>query len=393
VSSTFKIAAVGTAFYPLSHADVVITRWLTKRPTDPDFGWNGPRTKLASLHCEQFTEYEEKIKRKDMGRQLAAEHDLPMFDTVRGALTLGGDKLAVNGVLLIGEHGEYPLNEIGQKLYPRKELFDKIVEVYRQTGQTAPIFCDKHLSWNFDWAREMHETARQMGFLLTAGSSIPHCRRSPQSPDLKDRKINEAVELHYGGLEAYGFHGIEYVQSMLEQRAGGESGIKSITAYRGDEVWKQQEAGRWSKALVDAALGVVDEELRTPGDIRENTKKQPPAAYVVEHQDGLKVTHLNLAGHIKNWSAAFDVDGEPQPLAAESVPGPGDTTHHGHFATLSRLVEDAFLTGKPPFPPERTLLTTGLTEMFMKSLAQPGVTLATPQLAIAYRPGEIASVW
>jgi hypothetical protein len=101
---------------------------------------------------------------------------------------------------------------------------------------------------------------------------------------------------------------------------------------------------------------------------------------------------MNLQGHVKAWSAAFDVEGEDKPLAASAIAG-GANSHAAHFATLSRLVEDAFLTGKQPFPTERSLLSAGLTEMLMKSLAQPGVTLPTPHLAIAYRPGEIASVW
>ncbi len=392
MSRPFNIAAVVTAFYFRSHADVILTRWVAPLPTDPDFGWNGPRTRLVSLYCEQFTGYEQKVNRKDVGRQMAAEHGIPIFETVREALTLGGDKLAVDGVLLIGEHGEYPLNEIGQKLYPRKELFDQIVEVYRQTGRTASVFCDKHLSWNFQWARQMQQTAREMGFLLMGGSSIPHCRRWPESPALQGKKIREAVELHFDGLEAYGFHGIEFVQAMLEQRAGGERGIKSITGYRGPEVWKQLEAGRWSRRLFDAAMAAAPEDKRTPGDMRQNTLKQPPAAWVVEHLDGLKVTHINLQGHLKTWSAAFDVEGAGEPVGVSAISG-GAETHAAHFATLSRLVEDAFLTGKQPFPPERTLLSTGLTEMLMKALAQPGVTLATPHLAIAYEPGQCASVW
>jgi hypothetical protein len=392
LSKPFGIAGVVTAFYPRSHADVFLSRWLIPRPTDPQWGWNGPRTKLISIHCEQFLEYEKRVGRPDMGRKLAADHHVPMFDTVRGALTLGGDTLAADGVMLIGEHGEYPENELGQKLYPRKELFDKIVDVYKATGRTAPIFCDKHLSWNFDWAKEMVETSRKMGFMLIASSTIPHCRRRPESPDLKGRKIKEAVEIHYNGLEAYGYHGIEYLQSMIEQRAGGESGIGSITAYRGDDVWKAQETGRWPSALVDAALGALDPKDITPGDIRQNTLKQPPAAFVVEHLDGLKVSHLNFEGHVQNWTAAFQMAGDPRPLAAAAIAG-AEETHFAHFATLSRLIEDAFLTGRPPFPLERNLLSTGLTAEFMRALKQPGVKLATPELAIAYEAGECASVW
>lgn len=40
------------------------------------------------------------------------------YKSIAEALCLGGDKLAVDGVLLIGEHGTYPKNEAGMTLYP-----------------------------------------------------------------------------------------------------------------------------------------------------------------------------------------------------------------------------------------------------------------------------------
>ena len=58
-------------------------------------------------------------------------------------------------VLLIGEHGDYEINEIGQKLYPRYRLFNGITEVFKEDGLSVPVFNDKHLSWNFEWAADM----------------------------------------------------------------------------------------------------------------------------------------------------------------------------------------------------------------------------------------------
>jgi hypothetical protein len=198
------------------------------------------------------------------------------------------------------------------------------------------------------------------------------------------------MAVYYGPWERYGFHSLEYIQAMIEQRAGGESGIRSVTAYKGDAVWKELDAGRWPAKWIEAALGVAAEVQ--PGSMRDNCKKQPPAAHVVEHMDGLKVTHLNLTGHMKEFASAFKLAGQEEILLDAPVIGYKDV-HHAHFATLGRLVEDAFLTNVPPFPVERTLLTTGATAAFMKSLAQPGKPLATPELAIAYPAGRCASVW
>src|SRR6266478_9705567 len=102
-------------------------------------------------------------------RALAKEHGFAISKDVAGALTLGGDKLAVDGVLLIGEHGDYPYNNKGQKLYPRFELFQRIVEVFRKSGRSVPVFCDKHLYYDRKRAREMVETAGKLGFGLMAG--------------------------------------------------------------------------------------------------------------------------------------------------------------------------------------------------------------------------------
>ena len=51
-------------------------------------------------------------------------------------------------MLLIGEHGDYPYNDKGQKLYPRYELFQKIVEVFKKSDRSVPVFNDKHLSYD-----------------------------------------------------------------------------------------------------------------------------------------------------------------------------------------------------------------------------------------------------
>ena len=110
----------------------------------------------------------------DLSRDRAERFpQMKIYPTVADALTLGTDTLAVDGVLLIGEHGKYATNEKGQRLYPRYELFKQIVAVYRMAGRTAPIFNDKHLAWNWAWAKEMVDIAQAMGFALMAGSSLP----------------------------------------------------------------------------------------------------------------------------------------------------------------------------------------------------------------------------
>ncbi len=377
----FKVAVVATVYRPTSHADVIVSRWLEPRPDDPDWGWPKPRSRIASMYVDQVTE-------DDMSRDLAAKHGVSLHDTVSGAVR-GAD-----AVLLIGEHGDYPKNQIGQILYPRKELFDQIAAAFEEHGRVAPMFCDKHLSWNMDWALQMDQTARDMGFVLFSSSSIPLCRRVPQI-DLKNLgRIDEAVGVFFGPDEAYGYHGFEFVQAIIEHRAGGETGVEAATVYRGADVWRQQSAGRWSKDLTEAALdatGKQDPAKLKGGDAQVNCadhEPDGPIAVHLEYRDGTRITHLNLTGHTSNWSMAMRPAGRNETLA--TAPNVDDGRHfHAHFATMSRTIEDALMANRPPFAPQRGLMTTGLTACTMNARAKAGQRLPTPELNIVYNPRDL----
>ncbi|MFW6060949.1 MAG: hypothetical protein ACODAQ_12280 [Phycisphaeraceae bacterium] len=372
----FRLASIATTWHhggpesrSISHAAVILGRWLQDRPGDRAWGWEGPRTQLASLYFEQ-------LRDDDAVYTLCPEHDIPLADSVAEALTLGGDELAVDGVLLIGEHGEYGHNELGQKLYPRKELFDAIVSVYERCGKVAPLFCDKHFSWNFEWAREMVETAQRMGFMLFGGSSIPHCPREPALPSLAEAGPAEMVVVYAGDFEAYGFHSFEFAQSYAETRPGGERGVQRVTVYEGDTLDAALRGDEWSAELLEAAAQATGAQL---DDV------QWKHAIVLDHADGLRVTHLHAGRGVHGWGLAVRREGEQRIHATRTVMG-GHDDFHAHFAGLARIIEDAMLTGRQPFPVERTLLATGLTTAAMRGRAQAGVPLETSELAIRYAP-------
>src|SRR5947199_7999609 len=159
-----RIAAIVTEYWLGSHADVVIGKYLEGYNQDDKPPY--PRSKIVAM----FTEH---VPKNDMSRPMAKKYGLPIFRTVQEALTLGGDKLAVDGVILIGEHGEYPVNDKGQTLYPRFEMFLKITDVFRQSGRSVPVFNDKHLSFNWRQARRMVEIGKELTFPFPAGSAAP----------------------------------------------------------------------------------------------------------------------------------------------------------------------------------------------------------------------------
>ncbi len=171
MSARPKIAAVVTVYRQYSHAQHIVDRFLE------GYGWNGehhhPAMDLVSLYVDQ-------VGADDLSRERAARFPaMKIYPTIAEALTPGSSKLAVDGVVLVGEHGNYPRNEKGQTKYPRYEFFQQIVKVFRDSGRSVPVFNDKHLSWNWDWAKEMYDTSRSMGFALQAGSSLPVTWRTP----------------------------------------------------------------------------------------------------------------------------------------------------------------------------------------------------------------------
>lgn len=384
-AGAMAVAAVATVYRPSSHADVIVSRWLEPREADADWGWPRPRTRIATMYVAQRSE-------DDMAVDICRRHDVPLYDSVADALCRGGGQLAVDAVLLIGEHGDYPSNELGQHLYPRKELFDQITAVFRASGRAVPVFCDKHLSWNFAWAQDMVRDAEALGCLLFSGSSIPHCRRHPRLELTGTEHVHEAVVAFYGGDEAYGYHSLEFAQAILEGRRGGETGIASVAAYRGADVWRRLDEGAWSRTLMDEAIAAMA-RLRSDdvkeGDVRANCGPGEglPTAFCLTYADGMRVTHLNLTGHVSSWSIALDIEGESAPRSSAPHVGKADL-RHPHFATLARLVEDAFISGQPAYPTERGLLTTGALAAAMHARATPGTPRQTPELAITYRPAD-----
>ena len=166
-----KIAAIVTEYSPNSHAQHIVDRFLW------GYSWRGhhhlPPVDLVSIYVDQADE-------GDLSRDRATRFPaMRIYPSIAEALTCGGEDLAVDGVVLIGEHGRYPLNEKGQRLYPRYEFFMQIVEVFRRSGRSAPLFSDKHLSWKWEWAQEMVDTARTMKIPFLAGSSLPVSYRAP----------------------------------------------------------------------------------------------------------------------------------------------------------------------------------------------------------------------
>ncbi|MCB1022401.1 MAG: hypothetical protein H6509_15520 [Bryobacterales bacterium] len=378
-----RIAVVTTIYRYLSHAQHMADRFLVGYPYDGV--WHQPKMEIVSLYVDQHPE-------GDQSQERAKEFGFKVYPSIAEALRCGGDKLACDAVLLIGEHGDYPSNDLGQKLYPRYEFFKQIVKVFEEDGRVVPVYNDKHLSYSFDKAKEMVADSQRLKFPMLAGSSLPVTWRLPNLELPLGCEIEDALMVGVGGSDPMDYHALEAMQCMVERRKGGESGVKRVEMIEGDAVWKAGEAGRWSKELLtsaisrsDTPMGVGDTASRPhdmvgSGEIYKLVEK--PAAYFIERNDGLHTTLLMLNGAVKDYTFACKVKGmrSPQSLQFFLTPTPNVT----YSACLIHGIEEMFATGKAPYPVERTLIVSGALEACLKS-RKAGKPLETPYLDVKYK--------
>jgi hypothetical protein len=319
----------------------------------------------------------------DLSRDFCKLHGVQRVDSVADAL--GGPQLDVDAVLLIVEHGDYPVNELGQVLYPRFELFGEVVDVFQRSGRSVPVFVDKHLSYDHTQAADMVRTARRLGFPLMAGSSLPVTWRIPEIEPPLGTAFREAVVtfgFDRGVPEIYLFHALEVLQCMLERRAGGESGVASVAALAGPAVWRAADEGRFSWSLLQAALG------RSPscnvGPVRENVRQ--PLAILVEYRDGTRGCVVNLIEQTSEFAFAAHVAGSEKIVSTHFYlpPPPGAR----FFDPLVYHIEQFFLSGRPPYPVQRTLLTSTVLDLALHSLRDGGRVVRSEALDIRYTPPQ-----
>jgi len=286
--------------------------------------------------------------------------------------------VAVDAVMLIAEHGDYPENEFHQKLYPRKEFFDQMVEVLRRSGRVVPVFFDKHLSWNTEWIEEMTSTVRALQIPFFAGSSIPFSLPESLETIPPATPFEEVVAVYYNALESYLFHSAEFVESVIERRNSQEPGIAEITAWEGEAVWQAIDRGEFSWELLEAACASSSAEHLAAIRTHRAARGQPVYAFQVQYRDGLKVTHFMQKDVVRKWCLGARITGQDR-LLSGTVLSSGADHYYPHFARLCRQIEDFFLTGRSSVPLSRIQTTSMITARAMHALAQPGVPLSVPE--------------
>lgn len=363
-----SVAAIVTAYERGLHADVLLGKILE--------GWEqkggpGPALKLASMYVEQFTD-------RDMARPMAEKHGVPIFNTIEQAITVGGNSIPVDGVISIGEHGTYPFNSKGQHLYPRRRFFESITNTFSKYNKVVPVFNDKHLGPVWSDAKWMYDRAKQMKVPFMAGSSMTVGYRTPKIQVPLGCQIEAAVGVGYSGLDIYGSHALEFFQCHLERRHGAERGVNWVQCLQGEAMWKVLDDGIIRQDVFETALSQVPHES---GDVRQSKQA---TLFLFQYADGLLGAVFMLPGYARGTSVALKLKAESQILGTRF--DERTEPRYPHFAWLLKGIEKMMHTGRAAYPVERTLLTSGILDRSLTSLAQGQQTLQTPELAIQYQP-------
>jgi hypothetical protein len=362
-----KIACLSSTYHVRSHSDNFITRflegyWIHDKYYEPPF-------EVASLWMDQ-------VHPADIGHRLAKAYGVPVTKTIAEALTLGAGKLAVDGVVLICEHGNYPHNEKQQQLYPRYEFFEQVVKVFKDSGRSCPVFVDKHLSYDWKKAKQMYDWSRELRFPFMAGSSVSVTFRRPEYDPPLGTDMEAALSVGGGWVADGGiFHILDTLQSFVERRKGGETGVRAVQMLKGDEVWKAAQQGLWRRDLLDAALarGQKPRSNKRPEEMRA-------ALGLIEYRDGFRGAVLAL-NDVSEYLVAVKPKGKDAQATLCYIPG----ENSNNFSMLVHGITQMISTGKPSHPVERTFLVTGALAALMDSGYQNGKRLETPELKVAYK--------
>jgi hypothetical protein len=359
---------------PTSHAD-----WIVNKLID-GYWWQGAHTpsrvEVASVYIHQ-------LDTSLLGQKVCKAKNIPIFKTVKEAVTLGGKELAVDGVAIVAEHGNYPTDLKGHWLLPRWWIYQQVIQVFEQSKRSVPVFNDKHLSYNWDDAKWMFDKSRELNFPLTGGSSIPTYFRKPEIELAIDTPIKNSIVVGDAADEGAIFHCIDVLQAFVDRRKGGETGVKAVQSIRGPETWAWVERNAWAGNLFEAVRKEFNLKLE---DLRGRRK---PNVCVVEYNDGSQAAVISGAG--VGWTYAGEIEARKDPAIVSMLGFPGPISQYHAANAYEHWIIEMMLTGKEPFNAERLLVSTGIVNYYMESnwengrYSAVGRRLETPFLNIKYR--------
>src|SRR5579862_4373654 len=245
---------------PTSHAD-----WIVNKLID-GYWWKGAH---SPSRVDVVSVYVHQLDTSLLAQKVCKAKNIPIYKTVGEAVMLGGKELAVDGVVIVCEHGNYPTDLKGHWLLPRWWIYQQVIKVFEQSKRSVPVFNDKHLSYNWDDAKWMFDKSRELNFPLSGGSSIPLYFRKPEIEIAVDTPIKNSIVLGGTADEGAIFHCIDVLQSFHDRRKAGETGVKSVQSIRGPETWAWVARTPWANNLLEAVRKNFDLK---PGYFQESKR-------------------------------------------------------------------------------------------------------------------------
>jgi hypothetical protein len=360
-----RVACVLNAYFPNSHADVFVSRLLDGYRLN--HAWHEPRLETVSFYVDQFPA-------SDLAREQAEEHGIRIYPSVTEALRMGGQRMAVDAVVIVGEHGVYPRTARGNFMYPRWKYFDEVTQAMRAENRVLPMYQDKYFAYDWADAKRTYDRAREMKIPLLCGSTVPLTWQRPPLNLDKGVRYSELLTTSYSDIEEHAYHGIELLQAMAERRAGGETGVAQVRWCKGEELWAQAAQGEWSRELLEAAL------KQRVNLVPEGSNEQPEA-FLIRYRDGLRGAVLHLNSMTRDYLFAARLKDRKEPVATCFYI---ELNLHNHWSFMVRNFEDLVLTHKEPNPIERTLVANGIMLAGLESRLRGGKWVETPELGISY---------
>lgn len=363
-----RVAAVITEYWDICHADVILTKMLD--------GFRMDGRQYAST-IDIVAMYVDKFPTTDLSRGMAAKHGIPIHGTIREALLAGQSDFDLDGIIIIGEHGDYPDNELGQTLYPRRLFFEQCLKVMLEFDRIVPVFTDKGFAVVQEDIEWMYKQIKHQNIPFMSSSVVPYSPQKPaEKPFPNGAPLRKMFGFCYGPVERYVYHTLEMMQSIAENRACGETGICRVKAYKDDEAIGRLLSEDWND-IYRTLGGYIN--LRNLDSFPSEVKD--PVFVELDYKDGLKSGVLMANPEVVTFASAYQVEEHVAPICREFLLQGGKP--YIHFGRLVLEIEKFIHTGRPPHAVERSLLTTGGLDACMRSL-YTGEAIDTPHLIVSY---------
>jgi hypothetical protein len=197
-----------------------------------------------------------------------------------------------------------------------------------------------------------------------------------------NERLDSAMAVGYSGLDIYGFHTLDFLQSLVERRATETQGIGSVQACSLNELDRLLDLKLFDRELFNQLLQSSGTSLEKLREAIPSAKANDTAIFLINYEDGLQGYVFMLGSLATGISAGCrSAAGRTIVTRAEERTEP----RYPHFAYLLRAIEKMIHSGKPSYAVERTILAAGVLDRALNSLNKGSIVLATPELKLNYR--------